>query len=81
MQHRHINTTAWTREAIDSALDRGDLEDWRNLFQAAKYNRELAADILQLASLHEDDGTSALVKGLLKKMHPELFATELTLFP
>ena len=77
MQHRHINTTEWTREAIDSALERGNLEDWKDLFQSAKNNPELAKDILEMASFHTDDGTSALVTGLLKKTHPELFATEI----
>jgi hypothetical protein len=77
MQHRHINTTDWTREAIDSALERGALEDWRELFQAAKDNRALAQDILAMASFHNEDGTSALVEGLLKKTHPELFTSEM----
>lgn len=76
MRHRHINDTAWTRAAIDSVLERGDLDDWKELFQAAKANRELAKDILAMAVTHKEDGTAELVAGILRKTHPELFALE-----
>jgi len=73
MRHRHINTAEWTCEAIDSALERGGLEDWKDLFQSAKADRELARNILKMARFHIDDGTYALVEGLLKKIQPKLF--------
>jgi hypothetical protein len=76
MQHRHININEWTKMAIDSCLERGDLSDWQELFQAAKNNTELAKDILYMARQHEEDGTAELVEGLIKKLHPELFTSD-----
>ena len=78
MLHRNINTTEWTRMAIDSCFERGNLSDWQELFQAAKENRELAKDILAMARRREADGTAALAQSLIRKLHPELFASELT---
>ena len=78
MQHRHINTTEWTKEAIDSALERGNLTDWQDLFQSAKENTELAKDILEMAKRHDEDGTFTIAENLIKKTHPELFASEIT---
>lgn len=77
MLHRHINTTEWTRMAIDSCLERGNLSDWQELFEAAKGNADLAKDILYMAKRHEEDGTSALVEGLIRKLYPEFFTSEI----
>ncbi len=74
MQHRHINTAIWTREAIDSALERGNLSDWQDLFRSASLNPELAKDVSAMAERHRDDGTFAIVEYLLHRMYPELFA-------
>lgn len=68
MKHRHINTTEWTREAIDSALERGNLADWKELFKLAEANPKLARDILEIAAFHKDDGTFSLVKDLLESL-------------
>lgn len=68
MKHRHINTTEWTREAIDSALERGNLADWKELFKFAETNPKLARAILEIAAFHKDDGTFSLVKGLLESL-------------
>lgn len=62
--------------AIDSCLERGNLSDWQELFEAAKGNAELAKDILFMARLHEEDGTSALVEGMMRKLHPEILTAE-----
>lgn len=79
MIHRNINTTEWTRMAIDSCFERGNLVDWQELFQAAKGNREIAKDILVMARRRQEaDGTAALAESLVRKLHPELFASELT---
>ena len=78
MQHRHINTTEWTKEAIDSALERGNLPDWQDLFRSAKEDSKLAKDILEIAKRHDEDGTFAIAENLIKKTHPELFASEIT---
>lgn len=46
MKHRHLNTSEWTRAAIDSALEYGDLPDWRELFAAVRESRALALEVL-----------------------------------
>lgn len=79
MMHRNINTTEWTRMAIDSCFERGNLVDWQELFQVAKEDREVAKDILAMARRRrEADGTAALAESIVRKIHPELFASELT---
>lgn len=78
MLHRHINTTEWTLTAIDSCLERGNLSDWRELFQAAKQDIELAKKMLRIAQRRGFNGTSVLVEALVRKLHPELFTSELT---
>jgi len=77
MQHRHINTNDWTKEAIDSTLERGNLEDWQDLFRSAIGDLRLARDILEMARKHNDDGTFAIAENLIKKAHPELFASKI----
>lgn len=78
MLHRNINTTEWSRMAIDSLFERGNLSDWQELFKAAKEDRELAKDILFMARRREADGTSVLAEALVRKLHPELFTSDLT---
>jgi C4-type Zn-finger protein len=68
MKHRHINTKTWTREAIDSTLQRGNLQDWRDLFQSAKSDITIAVNLLDIANSHKEDGTFALVEGVLQKI-------------
>ena len=60
MRHRHINTTKWSKDAIFSVLERGDLPDWRELFQAAGNDPELAEKIHLIAGQYPDDGTFIL---------------------
>jgi len=77
MIHRNINTKKWTRMTIDSCFERGDLVDWQELFRAAKNDYEVAKDILVMARRREADGTAALAESLVRKLHPELFASGL----
>ncbi len=72
MKHRHIETNEWTRTAIDSALEYGDLRDWRELFQAAKNDRRIAEQILFVAEAHYIEGSSVLARELVYEMWPEL---------
>lgn len=72
MQHRHLNTSEWSAAAIDSALERGDLTDWRELFAAVERNREVAALVLQVASAHDLGGASILAKALVQRVWPGL---------
>lgn len=72
MIHRHLNTTDWTLAAIDSALDRGDLADWRELFAAARADCDLAARIIEVATKHDLGGASALACVLVARSWPQL---------
>ncbi len=68
MQHRHLNTQTWTAAAVDSALERGSLEDWRELFAAVGRNREVAALVLRVASQRKEEGASMLAKALVERI-------------
>ena len=64
MRHRHINTSEWTKDAIVSVLERGDLPDWRELFKAAKDDPEIAERIRAIACRYPEDGTFILAEHL-----------------
>ena len=72
MQHRHLKKTSWTLEAIDSALERGNLDDWRELFSEARKNKEIAAKIMTIAVRRDLGGTSELAKELVIGIYPDL---------
>jgi len=72
MQHRHLNTDEWSAAAVDSALERGDLKDWQELFAVVERNREVAALVLRVASAHDMGGASILAKALVKRIWPGL---------
>ncbi len=78
MQHRHITTTEWTLDAIDSALERGDLPDWRELFAAAKADMQIAQDIISIAEKRDHGGASVLARELAIRLWPELAGRRLT---
>jgi hypothetical protein len=72
MEHRHITSTHWTLDAIDSALERGDLPDWRELFAAAKADKNIAVNIIQITEKRHHDGASFLARQLAILLWPEL---------
>lgn len=72
MQHRHLNTQAWSAAAIDSILEYGDLKDWRELFAAVEHNQELASLVLRVATEHDLGGASILAKALVYGLFPGL---------
>ena len=72
MEHRHLNTQTWTAATVDSALERGGLKDWRELFAAVQQNREVAALVLHVASHHKQEGFAILAKGLVERLRPDL---------
>ncbi len=74
MRHRHLDTTTWTRAAIDSALEYGDLDDWRELFAAAHRDRALAREIVTVCRAHPVPGSSALALALVKRAWPGIDA-------
>jgi hypothetical protein len=70
MEHRHIHTRHWSKAAIDSALERGDLKDWQELFVAVQSNRHVAELVLKVAAEHDLGGASHLAKALVKRLCP-----------
>ncbi|HEY3245284.1 MAG TPA: hypothetical protein VGM03_18230 [Phycisphaerae bacterium] len=74
MRHRHLNTTDWTLDAIDSVLERGDLPDWRELFAAVRSDRRIAEKVLHVASQHDLGGASRLARELTCHCWPDLRA-------
>ena len=72
MQHRHLKTNGWSLAAIDSALERGNLEDWRELFAEARKDKKIAESILKVAAKPDQDGASKLARKLVVGIYPEL---------
>jgi len=77
MRHRHLTTTEWTRAAIDSCLERGDLPDWRELFDLVRTDRELAVKVYEQALLTEERGTRRMACHLVRKLWPDIPRTAL----
>ncbi len=72
MIHRHLDTQQWCKAAIDSAIEYGDLPDWRELFHAAAKDEELARRVLAVVEAHPVDGGSALARALIGRLWPAL---------
>jgi hypothetical protein len=73
MQHRHLNdNVGWSKAAIDSALDRGSLADWRELFADVKKETALAEQVLQVARQHPLSGVLPLVEHMVLLYWPTL---------
>ena len=67
MQHRHLTAGAgWSKAAIDSVLERGDLPDWRELFAAVEQDGSLASKVIEVAEQNWLPG-SALAIHLARK--------------
>ncbi len=72
VKHRHLNSTEWTLAAIDSAIEYGDLPDWRELFAAARADADLAGRILRVAKARPVCGRTELAKALVDRLWPGL---------
>jgi hypothetical protein len=72
MLHRHLTATEWTLDAIDSALERGDLHDWQELFAAVRADRTLAERVLLVADQHDLGGASLIARDLTLRFWPQL---------
>ena len=55
MLHRHLNHSDWTLAAIDDVIARGQLDDWKQLRDAAKGQSEIRERILRVAAAHLSD--------------------------
>jgi hypothetical protein len=71
--HRHLVSGAdWSKAAIDSALDRGSLPEWRELFAAARRDAVLAARVLEVAERHRMPGVLPIVERVVLRAWPNL---------
>ncbi len=62
MQHRHLTTdVGWSKAAIDSVLERGDLADWQELFAAVEQEGNLAASVIEVAQQHPTPGSALAI--------------------
>lgn len=74
MEHRHLNTNQWTLAAIDSALEYGDLPDWRELFREVRRDRDLAQRVLTVARGRLQDGAAVLAESMVLHYWPDFGA-------
>ena len=72
MEHRHLKTKSWSAATVDSALERGDLQDWRELFAAVQRHADVARLVLRVASTRKLDGASVLATALVQRLRPGL---------
>ncbi len=62
MQHRHLTAeSGWSKAAIDSVLERGDLPDWRELFAAVEQHGSLALKVIEVAEQHWLPGSALAI--------------------
>lgn len=72
MRHRHLNDdVGLTTPAIDDILDRGSLDDWLALRDAAKADKAIADRIVHLCSAHRMYGTSPLWNAIVNRLNEE----------
>lgn len=65
MKHRHLSTQTWNLAAIDSVLEYGNLQDWKELFIAVKKDLHIANKLNKLILKKRSNKSSALAKILL----------------
>ncbi len=72
MRHRHLNDdVGLTSAAIDDILDRGALDDWIELRDAAKRDEAIAERIAHVCRAHVMYGTSPLWIALVDRLNEE----------
>ena len=71
VQFRNLSVTpqapvsAWGVEGILTAVERGDITDWRKVIRAARVDREVAADFAQALQLAEGRGGAPFCRLML----------------
>ena len=66
MKHRHVNTSEMNAVTIASIIERGDIEDWRELFEQIRLFPTLRVSVLDLVQQSHDDDGYVLARLLLK---------------
>lgn len=75
MKHRHLLATGaygFSFAAIDDIIERGTLEDWLTLLEAAETDIAIAEKILAIASATEHYGGSKLFERFISGRYPTL---------
>lgn len=57
---RNISATEWSHAAIQSTIERGGLQAWRDMFAAGTSNPEIARRILDVARIPEGTDLSQI---------------------
>ena len=55
MRHRHLDTQDFSLAAIDDIIDRGLVDDWLDLREAALSDNNLMQKVLRVCQAHIDD--------------------------
>lgn len=72
MRHRYlVDDVGYTTAAIDDILDRGSLDDWLALRDAAKVDKTIADRILRVCRAHEMYGTSPLWIEMIDRLNED----------
>ena len=59
--------------AVESLFDRGEMADWQEFGFALAQDEQIAVSALRLARNHEDRGSAALARILVKRFQPQIF--------
>lgn len=55
MRHRHLDSQDFSLAAIDDIIDRGLVDDWLDLREAALSDNNLMQNVLRVCRAHVDD--------------------------
>jgi hypothetical protein len=72
MRHRHLTGETWSLMAIESLLERGELDDWREFARALRGDPHLARATLRACEGPVDPGAAELGRTIVFQLHPEL---------
>lgn len=81
MEHRHLTAKGFSAATVDSILERGDIQDWRELFAVVRNNQEIAELVLRVANERDLGGASILAKALVERFRQQASTLSLPLRP
>lgn len=69
MKHRNINTSEWTRMAIDSLFEDGTLSDWKEFVSSMRKDAGIAKETLYMCDHHLNKESAQLARVLVNHFH------------
>ena len=69
MKHRNIDTVEWTRTAIDSLFEDGELSDWREFCLDLQNDEILARETLVVCGYHGNVESANLARVLVNHFY------------